>query len=271
MASVTWSQWKRIVLLAAMMTGGSARWGYGEELTPVSGSLLELNRTGGWNLGARLQFDRRKLDLGDDAELDLEVLHGVVRLGAQVFPFLHIWTEAGAVQADRVDADGRSGLVWAVGGGATLFQYHIRHSPVFGGLETVAISLEGSYRVGRSSLPIDPDTLTTDPAPAAITSDDDLDLKWKDLRLVPVFSYRLNRQADVIWRGYEPTGYVLRAGPVYSRTTGTYGSDRIRENRDFGILVGADVRFPSGWIGRMDWLQFHPEDREVSIGVIRFF
>ena len=264
MASVTWSQWIQIIVLAAMMVPGVGRWAYGSELTPVSGSILELDRADGWNLGARIQLDRRKLLLPENADLDIEALHGVVRLGAQILPFLHLWTEAGTVRADRVDADGSAGLVWAVGGGATLFQYHIRRSPVFGGLETIGIALEGSYRVARSSLPHGPDSEAAD-------TDEDLDLTWKDTRLGPVFSYRLDRRADVIWQGYEPTGYVLRAGPVYTRTTGTYGTERIREDHAFGVLFGADVRFPSGWIGRLDWLQFHPDDREVSLGIFRFF
>lgn len=249
------------------------------DMRPTTHSVIHLEQTSGWNLGARFQVDRRRLDV-DGEELALDVRHAYFRLGARLLPFLHAWGEAGVAGADRQDADGSSGFAWGVGAGASLFDYVIRKSPVVGPQETISIEAEALYRVAESELPprriwvLDENAQGEDRYVERLADpeqDEDIDLTWKDARIAALFVYRLNRMGDRIWRPYEPTGYAVRGGPVYARTTGDYGTKSVRERNDFGAQFGFDIRLDSGWMFRTDLTWFNGNDRELSLGVHRFF
>lgn len=265
------------------------------EMQPTSRALIELDRTPGWNLGGQLRLGRRALDLTDDT-LQVDTRQATVRVGVRLLPLWHVWGELGAGQADRrgrflppegtppngtqryeEDGKGSAGLVLGGGMGVSVFEYVLRSSPVFGHQESLALDLLGTYRVGQSDLPAlrrfryDPGTESYVPDLSSTDDEGDLRLRWKDARLAALFVYRLNRKAEVVWRGYEPTGYALRGGPLYVRTTGTYGGVNLREAHDFGAVLGFDARYPSGWLGRVDVQWMNTDDREVTLSVHRFF
>jgi len=261
-----------MVLLGAviLLPGGGVG---ADELGPTTRALLRVENQPGWNMGARVQVDRRQLML-DEQLLEIDGMRGAVRFGVRLLPFLHIWGEAGTVQADRIDADGSTGLAWGGGAGATLFEYVLRSSPVFGPQEVLGVELHAAYLSAESRQVLPRPGAPLDgvvAAPVATADGERIDLEWRDTRLMPLFVYRLNRLGDRIWRGYEPTGYVLRAGPVYARTTGTFADMALRERNDFGALFGADIRFSDGWVGQMAVSWFGASDREVSLGIQRYF
>ncbi|GEM_PF-2338534 len=282
--------WGACLALCGGLTAGAMA----SEMQPTSRALIELDRTPGWNLGGRLQLGRRALD-ADGAPLQVNASHATVRIGVRPLPMLHVWGELGAGQAERrgrflspdgtddetlryeEDGKGSSGLVWGAGAGLSIFEYVLRSSPVFGHQESLALDLLGTYRVAQSDLPAlrrfryDPATADYIPDPGAAGDGSDIRLRWKDARIAALFIYRLNRKAEVVWRGYEPTSYALRGGPLYMRTTGTYGGANVREAHDFGAWLGFDARFPSGWLGRVDVQLMHDDDREVALSVHRFF
>ena len=236
------------------------------EMGPTTQPLVRLEGDG-WNLGGRLEMGRRSLRTGEEL-LKLDTRSLVFRAGARPLPFLHVWGQAGVAEADRLDADGSAGLAWAVGAGAALFEYVIKESPVVGVQESIGLELHAFYRVSTSDLP--PVVAETE-ADAASGLQEDLELTWKDARVLPLFVYRVNRLGTALWRPYEPTGYLLRGGPVYARTTGDYGDASLREDGDFGAVLGFDVRFDSGWMGRVEMTWFGGSDRELALGVHRYF
>ncbi len=257
-----------------------------DEMGPTSDALVSLEARSGWNMGARLQFDRRRLTT-NGGELDLDVMQGFFRAGVRIAPFLHIWGEAGAARTDhslfisgepaagdpavrsRLELDGGTGFAWGIGAGASVFEYVIRRSPVVGRKESIAVEIDAIYRVAESDF--DVETVDASAGPDGGSATENIDLKWKDARIAALFVYRLNQAGDNLWRPYEPTGYALRSGPVFSRVTGDFGEDSVREKNDFGALFGFDVRWESGWMGRFDVTWFSGNDREIAVGVHRFF
>ena len=285
--------WRRLTGMAVWLVWTVGSWG--GEMQPTAGALIELDRTPGWNLGPNLLIGQRAYEVGDEA-LSVDLRNITVRLGFRPMTALHVWGEMGVGQADRrgrmtdpisgdatgdqrleEDGNGSAGLVWAVGGGLAVFEYVLRTSPMFGHQESLALDLMASYRVSESDLPplrvLRFDAAAEDfvPDPAVERAADDATLRWKDTRVAALFAYRLDRQADVSWRGYEPTGYALWGGPVYARTTGSYARRSLREAHDFGAWFGFDVRFPSGWLGQVGLQWMNDNDREIALSVLRYF
>ena len=282
-------------LIAAIGGWALAGWAQAGEMQPTSRALIELDRAPGWNLGAQLRAGRRRLEVEED-RLALDIRQFTVRIGVRPLPILHTWGELGAGQAERRGRDlgpvengghgewryaeddkGSAGLVWGVGAGLAMFEYVLRSSPVFGNQESLALDVLTTYRVSESDLPplrrFRFDSVAADfvSDPVAGDTGEDLTLRWKDTRLAALFTYRLNRYGEVTWRGYEPTGYAIWGGPLYTRTTGSYGNQSISETHDFGVWLGFDVRFPSNWLAQVSLQWMNDDDREVLLSVNRYF
>lgn len=221
------------------------------ELAPTSDALISIQGDVGWNMGLQLQNGRREwVDGAQTLSADTRKLG--VRGGVRLAKIMHIWGEVGVMEAEFTEEKGDGGLAWGVGGGLSIIEYVIRQSPVLGKQEVIALEVEASYRRSESGF-------------------DKQDLKWNDTRIAPLFVYRVDQRSAVLWRPYQPTGYVWRMGPLYNRTDGSFGEMDLEEKNEFGALVGVDVRFHSGWMARLEMQWLDSSDREWTLGVHRYF
>lgn len=245
------SAWKgsawTLALLAAL--AGSAQ---AQRMEPATEPVVAIESPGGLSAGLRAQWDRREFKVGEARPLSLDLTHIVARLGADLAPFAHAWVEAGMMQAEGIADEGEAGLEWAVGGDLNALEYVIRKSPVVGKREWLGLNLAASYRQQESNF-------------------DERDLRWNEIRLLPYLKYGQNLAGEDGWRPYHPDGMLLRLGLAMVRADGEYGSKDLEENRNFGALFGVDLRWHSGWVTRLDVLLFGSEEREVSLGISRFF
>lgn len=238
-----------VALLFFTLDGGSAV--RANELQGTTSALWTVEQESGWQAGIRLQIGRREWSI-DEESVGMDIRKVAVRGGVRLAGIAQIWGEVGGSEMEALDEQGDGGLLWGVGGALSVFEYVIRQSPVSGRQETLNVDVEGSYHEAKSSF-------------------NEGDFKWKDTRVATLFAYRIDRRSDLIWRPYEPTGYALRAGPMYRWSRGKFVNENLKEEKDFGVLLGVDVLISSGWIGRVELEQMGSSDREWSFGVLRFF
>jgi len=221
------------------------------KLEGTSRALVSIRPTAGWSAGARFQMDRRKFKIGEET-MDLDINHMVGHIGYRVLPFVHLLAEAGASHADWVQREGERGFEWAVGADVSVLEHLIRESPVVGRKQSIAIGATVRYRHAESNF-------------------GDADFDWSELRVAPSISYTVNRRGEVLHYTFEPISAKVRAGVAFCSVDGEYGDQDVEQDRDFGLVVGADLLANEGWTLQIEGTFFGSSDNEVGVGVGYYF
>jgi len=243
-----------VALLLISLTGGAgvSLPVSADQMLATESALVRVVEEPGWNMGARLHFDRRQYDT-DAARVDTDIRQLVARLGIRLAPSLHVWGDLGAAEADVESNRGGAGLVWGIGAGLSVFEYAMQASPVVGSKELLSLEIEGSYRDAESDF------------------NEDRTLTWQDARVATIIAYRINSLGEQEQRPFDPSGYALRAGPVYTRVSGEFDGTDFEHTNEFGALFGADIRMNSGWLVRAEFIWLGRDNREFSLGAHRYF
>ncbi len=225
---------------------------------PVRGeaesSLVALDLRDGWGAGVSLQADRRAFLVKNAPEgrLDLDLRRVLARLEAPVHPALRIAGEAGWIRAERDFEDAQGGLVWGIGAELQAAEIVLRESRVFGRTEMVGFGVEASLRRARSDFTA-------------------ADLAWWEQTVQPFVRYERDDRSRRPGRLYQPLGVAMRAGLAWTGVQGTFGRHDLKAHRDFGLALGSDIRWASGWSTRLRAVFYTEKDRELSLGaVVRF-
>ena len=83
----------------------------------------------------------------------------------------------------------------------------------------------------------------------------------------PYVNYVHNLQGPDRWSPYQPKAVALRTGLLFSTIDGDVAGQGIKENRDFGLLVGTDFQFDSGWVFNITGYAFSADELCVEAGL----
>lgn len=243
-AQVIWT------LLAGLVLAGPVA-GEPDRVDSPSQPLLSNEQPQGWSAGVYYAKELRELkQAGEVVELDASRV--VAELGYEVAPFLQLAVQAGWTKADLDSLDGENGLTWAAIARFNLAEYVIKESPVVGRKEWLGAAVEMHYRSNESN-------------------QGDADLAWNETRVIPSLYYFRNRSGDALVKDYQATGLGLRGGLVFSGIDGELGSVDLEENRNFGFMLGGDVRLHSEWVARIRATIFGSGDSTIEIGTLFLF
>ena len=232
-----------IVCCAACGASAQGRMGQPAE------ALVTLERSPGWTVGIRHQIGRRDFR-ADSTDLDVDIVHTVGKLGYSVLPFLRAEVEVGYCRAEQVEMgiDGERGVEWSGRVCANLLEHVLQASPVVGKQHYVNFGVTAAYTQSESNFR-------------------EIDFSWSEILVTPTLTYVADRGPVPAGLIYEPTGAALRSGLSFSGVDGDYGNEVVEGARDFGVLLGADVRWSSGWLARLDCTFFGKRDHTLSLGL----
>ncbi|MEX2607028.1 MAG: hypothetical protein WD708_06750 [Kiritimatiellia bacterium] len=274
------------------------------EMQATSAALLTLDPPRGWNAGLILEAGSRTMETPGQP-IKLNTRGAMIRVGYRIQPAVHLWGEVGVSQADRRgragaavhqnpeaaegeqadhqsvsewyedDGDGETGLAWGMGAGVLLVDFHLRTSPVLGVRESLAFELNASYRVRRSDIPaIRRMTLVTSQqvhVPVSDRTPESEAFTWSEAQVGPMMVYRRDERVDPSRPVFSPTGYAVRGGPGYVGTRYDFGEVDLENSNNLALLIGADVRFQTGWICQLNVLWMNGSDHEFSLAIVRYF
>lgn len=205
----------------------------------------------GWSIGGSFGVLSRELKLGGEV-LELDAHRVVVEVGRDLVPSVQLALQAGWTQAESEDRDGENGPTWAVLGRVNLAETVLRASPQVGRQEWAGLEVEGGYRHSTSNF-------------------DETEFDWSEVFVAPAAYYRVNHRGDARRPTFQGTGYGIRLGLVFNSIDGDYGDASVDENRNFGFLAGADVRWWKGWAGQLLAHVYGSGDNTVEAGVYYHF
>jgi hypothetical protein len=202
----------------------------------------------GWSIGLRFAALSRELKVEGRDLLELDAHRVVAEVGRDLTPAVQLALQAGWTQAEAEDQDGENGPAWAVLGRANLAETVLRASPEIGRQEWAGLEVEAGYRYGASNF-------------------DEADFDWSEVYVAPAAYYRVNHRGDARRKSYHGTGYGIRLGLVFNAIDGDYGSASVDENRNFGFLAAADVRWWRGWSGQLMTHLYGSGDQTIEAGI----
>lgn len=234
-----------VVVLAAPRSFAQGR------ISSADTAALTIGSPHGWTVGVRGQLGRRKFETADEI-IPLDLSHYVARIGFNVLPFATLMAEAGVSRADWDKLEGERGFEWAALAEVNVLEHIIRESPVVGKKESVGLATRVIYRHSESNF-------------------ENADLDWSDTKVQPYIYYAVNRRGEPIWHPYEPDGARVLGGLAFSRIEGDFGDEALKEERNFGLLAGAELRSAKGWTMQIDVVLYGSSDNEVSLGAAYHF
>ncbi len=236
-------------IVIGLTAGGAA---HAERLTAVEGrGWFTVAPAPGASAGLRLAHGSRSFTARGRA-FDADVTALALRGGLTPLRGVHIWGELGAAQAS---VDGRSGEVGPAGGVGLALRplvLVLRGTDLSPRKEQIALDIETSVR-------------------ATVSNRRGERMDWWDMQAVPSIAYRLDRSDEPGRRVYEPVETGLRIGALWRRTEGRRGAASLRENRNFGVALGADLRWTGGWATHLDAALLGRGDLEFGLGLARHF
>ena len=223
------------------------------EMRAPQDALIRLNTPPGWSVGVRYQVDRRAF-VSEGTPLDFDFTHAVAQMGYSALPYLHCQVEAGSSKAELVEGgeEGERGFEWSARATINLLEHVIEDSPVVGKKQVASFAVEGRITSSESNF-------------------GDSDFSWYELAVTPTISYVINRLGDPIWHPYEPTGLAVRGGLTFASVDGDYGAADIEADRDFGVLIGTDIRSNSGWLFSLEGTFYGSNDHTFGLGLGYYF
>ncbi len=224
----------------------------GGDITAAPDSFLNISGGSEWSVGIRAGFDEREALV--DGSLDtLEANHFVAEFNYAVLPFAAVILQGGYSRADGLfDGDGERGVEWGLGADINVFEYVLDYSPVFGDVSRIGFQVKGMFRKMESNF-------------------EDSDFEWTETSVVPLMYYAMNYESRVELHQYNPDGAAIKGGLVFNSIDGELGDSDVEENRDFGMMLGIDLRCAGNWVATLEGAFFGNDDREVNIGMIYRF
>jgi len=220
---------------------------YCDGVLTTEGALFESAPGQGCTAGARLEMGRREFVSGGDL-LDVDILRTTAKLGRRVIGPLYGFVEAGWCRAALPRNDGEGGFTWALGVDVAVWEHVLTRSPVLGKTSTLGLSVTASHQSMESNF-------------------GDVDFAWDETLVTPMVRFTSNRMGEPHWRPHTPTDVSVFSGVSYSDVDGDFGPSNIKGNRDFGLVVGADLKFLDSWIVEVSGTFFGDSDHTVGAGV----
>lgn len=246
----------RTILLAALLTGlflvprhPACAQG---ELTAPSEALISVDYAAGWSTGFGLRFDTRAMKGPDEVEEDVDFRDIGLRLGATPAPWLHAYADLAYSQATWLEDEGDGGFGWGIGLRVHLLEYVLRSSPVVGKKEVVILAVNAAYHQASS----EGDTETMD---------------WAEILVEPQVMYVVNRRGEPYWRSFQNNGYALRLGLAYSGLDAERGGVDFEASQEVGGMIGADLRWDSGWIVQLKATLYGTDDHSIGLATVYHF
>ncbi|MCF7838759.1 MAG: hypothetical protein K9N49_09030 [Candidatus Marinimicrobia bacterium] len=261
-------------LFALLIASGSVP--AGEILAPTR-ALIKLDRPQGFQAGVQGNLDRRSLQIaGEPVDLDIERV--AARLGVNVLPFLNVNGSLGWMRAEQPGYRGNGGLTWSAEAEGRLLELPLYESVASPRKQSMLLSVGGGYRHSESNF-------------------SDALFNWQEWRVQPTLTYLHDRVGEPPIPSWRATGLAARVGLVFSQLRGTYepqadadgadsaeppaaddrptaatpGAQRVVGNRDFGLMIGVDVRRTSSWVMRFEGIFFGDGDRELGLAALYNF
>ncbi len=220
---------------------------HAEGILVTDGALVESSVGQGWTAGARLDLARREF-VSEGAILDVDVLRTTAQFGLCLIAPVHAFIEAGWSKAELPQNEGEGGFSWAYGVDVAIWEHILQRSPVFGKTRTLGLSLTASRQSTESNLR-------------------DAELSWEETRITPKVRYTASKMQGDNWLPYRPAQTSVFGGISYSDLKGDLGDAEFEGNRDFGLVIGADLMFMDSCIVEISGTFFGDNDRTVGAGV----
>ncbi len=224
----------------------------GEDMNAAPDSLLTSTDAHGWSVGVSAGFHEREVVVGEELT-NLDASYLVAELDYAVLPYLAVILQGGYGKADGLlERDGERGVAWAVGVDFNVLEYVIEHSPVFGDISKIGFQVKGMFRSMQSNF-------------------EDSDFDWTETTIAPLVYYTVSSMNQVALHKYNPDGASIKCGVVLNSIDGEYGDSDVEENRDFGMMLGMDLRFAGNWLTMLEGAFYGSGDREISVGMLYRF
>lgn len=220
-------------------------------LDGTADALITPTDPSGFQVGARLAIFSREFKAADEI-LEVDAYRTVAELGYSIIPGLQIAGQVGWTSADTQEDEGETGPVWSLLGRANLFEIIMDSSAETGRRQWLGLELEGGYRHSTSN---------------QASSDFD----WGEVFVAPMLYYRVNRRGDALRATDRKTGLGVRGGILFNGIDGDLGGVSVEENRNFGFLLGADVRWRGGWHGQVRGEIYGSGDNTMEAGLAYYF
>lgn len=247
----------KIIFNVAFMAAGLAAVGAFAEISLPAGSastdtaLFSLNPAGSWTAGARFEREHREIRHSGTV-LDLEANRLALFLTHSPLSWIAVTIGAGAAEADIKGREGEYGIDWHAGARIGILEHVLDRSPVRGRTSLLRLDTALDFRRAQSNFP-------------------DSNFHWQEWRLIPSVSYLKSMPARREGFMLDPDATALHAGMVFSWLDGRLDGASLRENRNFGLLLGADARLADSWTLFAQGIAFQASELSFSIGIRRPF
>ena len=137
-----------------------------------------------------------------------------------------------------------------------MLEKRLQGTPVQPKQEFIRASVEVNYRQSDYEFP---------------GEEEDLNLDWEELEIIPMVSYERNRDLDLPHGFSRSPGVAGHIGLVFTQADGSLGSASLDAAADISLLLQADWRLESGWRTYLRAIVSGDDDQRIGIGAGRNF